>query len=178
MSIQIETDRLLLRPFQESDFEAVYEFGSNKKVQEFTGENDLLTLQGAKDIIKNVWFKDYEKHGYGRWATIYKSDNRLIGFTGLKYLEEIDETDIGFRYLPEYWGKGIATEASKEMIRYGFEKLNLAEIIAIAMKENIASNRVLVKIGLNHYKEDEYCGDGGKHNWYKIKRNEYLERKI
>jgi RimJ/RimL family protein N-acetyltransferase len=172
----IETDRLILRPFQLEDFEAVYEFGSNKEVQKYTGDAMINSLDAAKDLIQNVWFKDYQEYGYGRWATIYKPENKLIGFAGLKYLSSMDETDIGFRFLPEYWGKGIATEASKEILKYGFEHLSLERIIGIAMPENIASNKVLTKLGLSFYKTDAYENYGGAYNWYKIELENYLNK--
>lgn len=166
----IETERLILRKFTEKDFEAVYEFNSNKEVQKYTGDTLITSLEAAKELIKNVFQKDYKTYGYGRWATIYKPTNKLIGFAGLKYLPEFDETDIGFRFLPEYWGKGIATEASKEIIKYGFEQFNLKRIIGIAIPDNIGSCTVLEKIGLSYYKTDDYDGDGKEYNWYQVKR--------
>ena len=74
--------------------------------------------------------------------------------------------------LPKYWGIGIVSEASKPIIDFGFNKLNLERIIGIAMKENIASWKVLEKIGLRFYKIDEYAGDedGKKYNWYEINK--------
>lgn len=164
----IETETLILREFIMDDYKEVYEFGSNDEVQKFTGDKLIGSLDEAKDLIKNVWFEDYNKYGYGRWATIYKLDQKLIGFAGLKYLSEFNETDIGFRFLPSYWGKGIATEASKEIIKYGFEKLQINRIIGIAMPENIGSCRVLEKIGLTLYKRAEYDEGGKVCNWYKI----------
>ncbi|MFK5959576.1 MAG: GNAT family N-acetyltransferase [Lutibacter sp.] len=80
----------------------------------------------------------------------------MIGFAVLKYLPEIGKTDIGYRFLPEYWRKGIATEVSKEIIKYGFEILKLERIIGITMLKNIASYKVLEKIGLDFYKFDKY----------------------
>lgn len=178
MRVRIETERLILRPFQLEDFEAVYEFGSNKEVQKYTGDRLIPSLDAAKDLIKNVWFEDYQKYGYGRWATIYKPENKLIGFAGLKYLPSMDETDLGFRFLPEYWGKGIATEASVEILKYGFEELNLKRVIAIAMPENIGSNKVLTKLGLAFYKVDGYEGDGGAYNWYQMDLKDYQDQFI
>jgi len=170
MNAIIETDRLILRKFTIEDYEGVYEFGSNLEVQKYTGDKIIESKEEAKSLIKNVWYEDYKKYGYGRWATIYKPENKLIGFAGLKYLPELDETDIGFRFLPPYWGKGLATESSIEIIKYGFEKLNLNRIIGIAMPENIGSCKVLTKLGLEFYKVDEYDGDGGEYNWYQIER--------
>jgi len=169
----IETERLILREFNVHDYKAVYKFGSNLEVQKYTGDKIIESLEEAKELIKNVSFKDYKNYGYGRWATIYKPDNKLIGFAGLKYLPEMDSTDIGFRFLPNYWGKGLATEASKEIIKYGFEKLELNQIIGIAHPENIGSCKVLEKIGLTLYKIDEYDGDGKAYNWYKIDKTSY-----
>ncbi|MFT5819964.1 MAG: ribosomal-protein-alanine N-acetyltransferase [Crocinitomix sp.] len=168
MSTIIETDRIILRRFNLTDFEAVYEFNSDTEVIKYTGDPMLKSLDEAKELIKNVWLSDYEKCGYGRWATIYKPDNKIIGFAGLKYLPEMAETDLGFRFLPQYWNKGIATEISPEILEYGFNKLNLKRIIAIAEQENIGSNKVLEKIGMQHYKIADYEGDGIPYNWYKV----------
>lgn len=166
----IETDRIILREFNIDDCKDVYDFNSNKEVQRYTGDKIMESLDEAKEVIKNVWLDDYQRYGYGRWATIYKPENRVIGFAGLKYIPEFDETDIGFRFLPAYWGQGLATEASIEIIKYGFEKLNLNRIVGIAVAENIGSCKVLEKIGLKFYKIDEYDGDGEAYNWYKIER--------
>ena len=173
--IIIETERTIIRRFNEGDYQAVFEFGSNKEVNNYTGDITLESLQHAKEIIANVWLSDYQKYGYGRWAVIYKAENKIIGFAGLKYLPEINETDIGFRFLPEYWGIGIATEVSKEIIKYGFTKLNLTKIIGIAMPENIASCKVLEKIGLKFEKIDSYDHDIGSYKWYVLERKNYLQ---
>ena len=166
----IETNRIILREFTLDDIDAVFEFGSNKEVSKYTGEVALKNKTEAQNIIENINFKDYKEYGYGRWATIYKPTNKVIGFAGLKYLPEFDETDIGFRFLPEYWNKGIATEVSKEIIKYGFETLNLNKIIGIADPKNIGSCKVLEKIGLTFYKSDYYDEqdriDNKKYNWY------------
>ena len=168
MTAIIETERLILRKFVMEDYKEVFEFGSNPLVQKYTGCPNMKNLQEAKDEIKYTWFEDYKNYGYGRFATIYKPDNKLIGFAGLKYLPEMEETDLGYRFLPEYWNMGIATEVSKELVKYGFETLKLKRIIGITMQENPTSSKVLEKAGLKHYKIDEYEGDGGAHNYYKI----------
>lgn len=173
MDVIIETERIILREFVESDFEAVFEFNSNPDVQKYTGDVILESKEQAKRTIKNVWFEDYKKYGYGRWAVVYKEDDRVIGFAGLKYLPELNETDLGYRILPEYWGKGLMTEIGREIIKYGFDNFGLDEIIAIAKPENIGSCRVLEKSGLKFYKVDEYIDDGKSHNWYKIEKNNF-----
>ena len=167
----IESERLLLRQFSLNDIEAVYQFNSNVELHRYTGDEIINSRQRAEQIIKDIWLKDYTNYGYGRWALIYKPENKIIGFAGLKYLAEIGETDIGYRILPQYWGKGLVSEISKQIILYGFNELNLKRIIGIAMPENIASCKVLEKIGFSFYKEDGYHGDGNTYNWYKIDRD-------
>lgn len=164
----IETSRLLLRPFTLQDVVAVFQFGSNKEVQKYTGNPVLTTTDQAKSIITDIYFKDYAAYGYGRLATIYKPDNKLIGFAGLKYLPFYKAADLGFRFLPQYWGKGIATEASRALIEHGFNTLKLPEIVAVAEPENIGSCKVLEKVGFTHFKVDDYEGDGQQYNWYKL----------
>ena len=165
----IETKRTILRPFTLKDIDAVYEFGSNTEVQKYTGDILITSKEQAKNIIENVFFKDYKKYGYGRLAVFYKPDNKVIGFAGLKYLPEFNQTDIGFRFLPKYWNQGIATEISKELIKFGFQTLNLKQIIGIADPKNIGSCKVLDKIGLTYYKSAIYDNtDTKKYNWYQI----------
>ena len=167
----IETKRTILRRFTLDDADAVYELNSNPEVQKYTGDELVDSLERAKEIITNVSFKDYNTYGYGRWAVVHKKDDKVIGFAGLKYLPEIDETDIGYRFLPEYWGRGLATEVSIPTIDYGFETLQLDRIIGIAMKENIASWKIIEKLGMTFYKTDEYLGDGGAYLWYKLEKS-------
>ena len=176
MKTIIETDRMILRKFSIDDYQSVYEFGSNVEVQKYTGDKILTSPIQAKIIIKEVLFPDYKKYGYGRLAAIFKPENKIIGFAGLKYLPEFKESDIGFRFLPEYWGKGIATEVSLAIIRYGFEVLKLDNIIGIADPINIGSYRVLEKIGLKFYKLDTYDEDNKKYNWYQLSKEEYLKK--
>ncbi len=170
MSFKIETERVLLREFTLQDYKAVYEFNSNTALHQYTGDEIIGSLDRAKEIIEQIWLKDYEKYGYGRWAVIYKPNRKIIGFAGLKFLPEINETDIGYRFLPEYWGKGIASEIAPKILDFGFKKLNLTKIIGIAMPENIGSWKVLEKIGMTLQKTDEYDGDGKMYRWYSISK--------
>lgn len=175
----IETERIILRKFTLEDVDAVFEYGSNDIINKYTGYISLKNKNEAKNIIENIIFKDYQKYGYGRLAVVYKTTNKVIGFAGLKFLPEFNETDIGFRFLPEYWNKGIATEISKEIIKYGFESLNLKRIIGIANPKNIGSCKVLEKIGLTFYKSDFYDEQDRIDNGIGIKRlNKLINKRL
>jgi ribosomal-protein-alanine N-acetyltransferase len=170
MKFILETERLLLREFELEDIPAVFEYGSNAEVSRYTGSPPLENIDEAKDMIVDVIHADYKAYGYGRWALVYKADNKVIGFAGPKYLPELGQTDIGYRMLPPYWGKGIATEASVAVVDYSFKHLNLDELIGIIIPDNVASAKVLEKSGFHFYKEGNYYVDDHAFfcHWYKI----------
>lgn len=144
----IETQRLKLRKFELSDAEAVLKFSSHPEVSRYTGDaGKVMNLDQAKNLIINVWHSDYEKYGYGRLALIDKQSDQVIGFCGLKYLEDFKMTDLGYRMLPEFWGRGYATESSRAVLEYAKDKMNFSELMAMAAVENKASQNVLLKLG-------------------------------
>lgn len=163
----IETDRLILRAFVDNDVKDVLKFNSDPKVMRYTGCKVINSLEEAQDIISNTWHQDYTTYGYGRFAVIYKPHNKVIGFSGLKWETDLKETDIGYRFLSEYWGMGIATESCIPVMKYGFNELGLKRIVGLALLENIASCKVLEKIGMEHYKTENFPGENLMCNWYK-----------
>lgn len=143
----IETERLFLRKITLDDKENMFRLHSDPDVQKYTGEPVVESIEEIEKAIR-IRVKDYEKYGYGRWATFLKNEMQFVGWAGLAYLPEFDKIDLGYRFLPEFWGSGLATEASRAILTYGFEKLELKRIIAIAMKENKASIKVMEKVGM------------------------------
>ena len=141
-----ETARLQHRAFTMDDAEVFFALNSNRDVMRFTGESRLTSLAAAKHAIAN--YPDFETVGYGRWACVLKNDHRVIGFCGLKYLPDLDAVDVGYRLLPDYWGRGLATEACEASLNFGFAKLHLDQIIGLVHPENGASIRVLEKSGM------------------------------
>lgn len=157
--ILIDTPRLQMREFTLDDAEAVVEFNANEEVTRYTGDAGMVkTLEDAKGVITDVWLAEYKKYGYARYALIHKGDNKIIGFCGVKFLEEEGLPDVGYRMLPEYWGQGLGTEAVQATMDYARDTLGLTKIIAEAVVENTASNHILKKVGLRHV--DTYERDG------------------
>jgi RimJ/RimL family protein N-acetyltransferase len=93
---------------------------------------------------------EYEKYGYARYAMVHKGDQRVIGFCGLKFNSEVGMPDIGYRMLPEYWGQGFATEAALAVLEYSRDVLGVEKYFGDVVEENVASIRVLEKLGLRH----------------------------
>ena len=150
---KIETPRLLLRPFTLEDVEPAYEMNLDAAVSQYTGDGGIVSKEETQRRITEDVLGDYEKHGFGRFAVELKEEQRFIGFAGLKYLEDMKEVDLGYRFMKRYWGKGIATEAGKACVQYGFETLGLEKILAFVLPENIGSVRVLEKLGFEYVKE-------------------------
>jgi RimJ/RimL family protein N-acetyltransferase len=158
MKVILETDRLLLREFVEEDAEAFFKLNTDPQVVRFVPDKPLLSVEQARQILVDHPIADYRKHGFGRGACILKSTGEQIGFAGLKYLEELDEVDVAYRLLPTHWGQGLATEVAHASVRFGFAELGLKQIIGLVMPENIASARVLEKIGLRYVKTVTFWG--------------------
>lgn len=178
MKIHIETERLIIRDLEAFDAKGIFELDSDPKVHEFLGKNPIKTIKEAEGVINGIR-QHYVENGIGRWAIVDKKTNDFIGWTGLKYEQNLRKNfsyyDLGFRLRSKYWGKGIATEAAIACLNYGFDTLNLNEICAAVNIDNLASNKILQKIGLRFIETFEYKGISC--NWYKIKKMEWEAQK-
>ena len=166
MKIILETNRLILRELNMDDALRFYELNLNPNVLKYTGNNAFKNIEEARSFLEN--YKDYEQNGFGRWAVIDQSNQEFVGWCGLKYDQNLDETDIGFRFFEHHWNKGFATESAKACIDFGFNELNLNQIIGRAMLQNTASIKVLEKIRLKYEKNFDF--DGNKGVIYKVKK--------
>ena len=144
--IKIETDRLILRPFTIDDIIPAYELNLDPEVTRYTGDGGVVSFEEMERRIKEDVIGDYKKRGFGRFAVDDKETQEFIGFAGLKYLDDMSEVDLGYRFKKSYWGKGIATEAGMACVDFAFSQLNLNKIIALVLPDNKASIRVLHKL--------------------------------
>ncbi len=165
----IETERLLIRPFNLNDIEPSYAMNLDPKVNLLTGDGGIVSkAEIERRIIENV-LGDYKKYGFGRLAVELKGENKFIGFTGLKYLEDLKEVDLGYRFMSNYWGKGIASEAGRACLNLGFDTLKLNKIVAMVLPNNKGSIRVLEKLNFEY--EHDIIEDNLTAKLYAIKRN-------
>lgn len=172
MSYLFESERLRFREFNFDDAENLYQLNLDPEVIKYTGDPPFESIETARLFIYN--YKDYKLNGFGRWAVELQSDGQFIGWSGLK-LNELGKNDLGYRFLKSEWGKGYATEAAKACLKYGFEKLAMSEIIARVAKENVASLKVIEKLGMAYYMEG-VCKTIDKANYYSISREQYLSK--
>jgi [ribosomal protein S5]-alanine N-acetyltransferase len=149
--ITFETKRLLLRQFQLEDAKFYFEMNNDPQVIRYTGDKPFKSIEESEELIRN--YEQYNKYKSGRLSVILKETGQLLGWCGLKYHEEEELTDIGYRFKKEFWNKGYATEAGQASIDYGFSVLGLKEIVGHAMPDNEASIRVFKKLGMHYVKD-------------------------
>ncbi|MGE3180054.1 MAG: GNAT family N-acetyltransferase [Phycisphaerae bacterium] len=151
-----ETERLLHRALTLSDADDFFALNGNAEVMRYTGEPPLGSREEARAAIQN--YADFRTVGYGRWGCFLKETAQFIGFCGLKYLPALDAVDVGFRFLPKFWGRGLATEACAASLTFGFTTLKLNRIIGLVLPANGASMRVLEKVGMKQAGTIRYDG--------------------
>jgi [ribosomal protein S5]-alanine N-acetyltransferase len=163
MNLILETERLLLRPFEKSDAEALFAMDSNPNVHKYLWQKPTQNIEESTRIIEYIQ-QQYKENKIGRFATILKETGEFIGWTGIKFINDHIENgntnfyDYGYRLNEKFWNKGYASEATKAWLDYGFNQMDLKEINAYTHDDNGASNRVLEKCGMTFiekYKDEE-----------------------
>lgn len=178
MDYYIETKRLILRDIRDCDLDGMFELDSNAEVHKYLGDKPIHTKDQAQGYIDSIK-SQYLERGIGRFAAIEKSTGEFIGWSGIKFNtgdkeiigEKRDFYDVGYRFIPRYWSKGYATESALASLDFGFKELKLETIVGAAEIENIASNKVLQKIGLKFV--EVFPEDDILINWYELKRKDY-----
>lgn len=146
----IKTDRLELREFTITDAKWLLLLNSDSDVMQYTGDSPFNTLSEAKDFIQH--YDHYKKYNFGRWVAHHKVSREWLGWCGLKFHEDSNEIDLGFRFLKTHWGNGYAYEAATGCIQYAFNELLLPALIGRAMISNAASVHLLEKLGMKKQK--------------------------
>lgn len=104
MKLVAETDRLILREFSLEDAQSFYELNLDKEVMKYTADHVFKTVEESADLIRN--YKEYENNGFGRWTVVLKQTHEILGWCGLKYIDSVQEVDLGYRLHRKYWNKG------------------------------------------------------------------------
>jgi RimJ/RimL family protein N-acetyltransferase len=153
----IETPRLILREFTESDVNELARILAKPNVMHFSASGAVSTQETATKI--QSYINSYQQRGYGKWAVIHRDTAQLIGYCGIA-VEQIDnklENELGYRFDPNFWRQGFATEAASNCLKYAFDTLHLEYLLGIVEPENQASIKVLQKIGMEFVKESVWC---------------------
>jgi RimJ/RimL family protein N-acetyltransferase len=150
--------RLTLRPFEPSDVDALADLGSNPDFMRFS--SGLWSREQTAALLEHRILAPARNGKPSQFAVIDAETKRLIGYCGffLQEVEGVEEIEIGYRLHPEYWGRGLATEAARAVRDHAFADLGLDRVISLIHPDNVASRRVAEKNGMRLEKETVFRG--------------------
>lgn len=144
----LETPRLILRKISLEDAQDIFDYAKDPEVSKYVSWEPHKSIEDSIKFIEYMLNK-YEKEGYGDWGIEYKENKKLIGTCGFIWWDRKNyKAEIGYVLSREYWNQGLMTEAVREVIKFGFERMFLNRIQARCKVENIASEKVMQKIGM------------------------------
>lgn len=154
----IESARLLLRRWKDSDREPFARLNADPRVTEFFPGS--LSREECDRLIDDRIEPHFETYGFGLYAAELRGDRRFIGFIGLavpRFNAHFTPcVEIGWRLAAEFWGCGLATEGARAVVRHAFEELRLGSLVSMTVPANIRSRRVMEKIGMTHDPADDF----------------------
>lgn len=185
-NFQMETERLIIRPFTLDDRDSIYRVMKDKEMSKYTPGNPWESMEDAEEFIKQaLWLYDLDHFTFRHFFAIARRpDGEIIGFCGVGGIGyDRTENEIFYSIGKDYWGRGYATEAAAALLKYAFDQLGLFNIIGVVHPENIASRKVMEKIGLK--KAGVISGLPAEHGFfngeylYSLSKDEYnLQRSL
>ena len=140
----------------------MYSMDSDSEVHRYLGGKHFTTIQQSRDNVASI-LQQYQEHGIGRWAIILKETGEFVGWTGFKRMVEpvnghVDHLDFGYRLTRKHWRKGYGFEASRAALDHGIRRLGFRDIYAMTHIANVASRRLLEKLGFELQEVFSYDG--------------------
>ena len=145
----IETDRLIVRHLSPEDAEFILQLLNEPSWIRYIGDKGVRTLEDARSYILKGPVEMYSQLGFGLYLVELKEEGLSIGICGLIKRDALEDVDIGFAFLPKFWGKGYAYEAALAVMEYGKRAFGLTCLVAITSPDNYVSGKLLEKLGFN-----------------------------
>lgn len=142
----LSTERLVLRPHGLSDVPFMMQLNSDPDVVRYTGDAAFASEAEARAVVERL-IHQFEAWRMGRLVVLHRRTGEELGWCGLRWHEDLEVADLGYRFFRRHWGEGYATESAGACVRHAFEELGLPRLVAHAMPENVASIKVLEKLG-------------------------------
>ena len=144
----VETGRLALRRMATGDAAFILRLLNEPSFLHFIGDKGVRTLDDARKYIETGPVDSYRRLGFGLYLVVLQESGASIGMCGLLKRESLEDVDVGFAFLPEFWSRGYALEAASAVVAHGRDALGLSRILAVTTSDNTASIRLLEKLGL------------------------------
>lgn len=145
--IELMTERLSLQRLGAADLDDLWRLHSDPRVMRYLGGTPATDPDAHRRRVLSA-LDDYADSALGYWSIRRLEDDVFLGLARLKPVDDVAEAEIGYRLLPEEWGRGVATEAGRALLRYAFQTLRIERVIGLAHPEDVVSKRVLEKLGL------------------------------
>ncbi len=153
----LTTPRLELRAFSPEDATPLYHILQQEDILRYFPNPDPPPLDRVERFIQRQ-LAHWDEHNLGWWAVVPHGQAELVGWNGLQFLPETGEIEVGFLLSKPFWGQGLATEGAQAALTFGFETFDLERIIGLVHPENLASQRVLEKLGMAFVDRAAYFG--------------------
>lgn len=148
----LETERLSLREFSRADAEFILKLLNEPSFTQNIGDRGVRSVPDAEEYLERGPLASYAKNGFGLLAVVSKETGEMMGMCGLIKREALDDVDIGYAFLPQFWSRGFAVEAARRVMDSASEKFGLTRLVAIVDPLNTASIRLLERIGFTYEK--------------------------
>lgn len=146
MTAVLETERLRLRRFREDDLDALARWQTDPRFMEHMGRASMSRAESAAALRR--YDTHWQEHGFGLLALEDRGTGALVGRSGVQYHREwADDPEVGWGVDPDWWGRGLATEAGAACVRWAFDELGRERLVSICTRGNLASRRVMEKLG-------------------------------
>lgn len=154
---EIETERLRLRGFRPDDLDALCQIFGDPEVMKYISGGKPRTREATEEgLLRSI--EGWRKRGFGLWAVEEKATGRVVGYCGLIPLDDTPEIEVAYGLAKSAWGRAFAVEAARAALKFGFGELNLERIVAVVNPGNVASQRVLEKLGMKYTKNAHHYG--------------------
>lgn len=151
----LETERLNLRELAFDDAPFILTLLNDPSFLRYINDKNVRNLEDARQYMLNGPMNSYARNGFGLYLVELRESKTPIGLCGLLKREELPDADIGFAFLPEFWGKGFAFEAAVAVMKDARERLKLTRLLAIVMPDNHASIKLLEKLGMKFERDKD-----------------------
>jgi ribosomal-protein-alanine N-acetyltransferase len=154
---ELETERLYLRRPTLDDLPGLIRIWGDPEVTRYLPSRRPIPLERTRVGLES-FIRHWEMHGFGPWSLFHKPDAAWIGYAGLRYLPESLDVELLYALDRAWWGEGLTSEAARRAVQYGFERLALEKIVALAFPENLASIGVMKNAGMVYERDTHLFG--------------------
>lgn len=148
----LETERLILRPWSLDDIDALHQIWTDPQVRRYLWDDEVISSQRVAAAVEDG-VAAANRNGVGLWCVLPKPASALAGFCGFRYIDDASEIELLYGLLPDYWGQGLATEAARAALAYGFDAALFTRVYVRTDAPNRASVRVMERLGMKFERE-------------------------